>query len=495
MPAGLSFHPRRIELEGNTVLDSAAVAEIVREYENREIDTDAIEDLRLRLTRLYLARGYVNSGVMVPDQDVVDGVLKLRAIEGRLTRIEILGDGLRLRKSYIEPRLALGAAPVLNLNRLRDQIEIMQQDGPIERINAEIVPDIAPGTAALRAQIVEPVPYQVGIGVNNHRNTAVGELGAEIFLMHRNLTGWGDRLEARTSVTRGINDYSLAYTLPITAHDTTLSFSRSMTDALVIESSLRALDISNRSVTDSIVIEHPLWRSPAAALKASLAREHRRSETYLLGVPFSFTPGIPDSGTRADLWRLAASWLKRDADAVLAARLRLTHGDANVAATSDPAAPTRTFNVWFGQLHWGRRIAAYGSQFIARFDFQETRDVLLPIERFGMGGANSVRGFRENQLLRDRGQLGSLEYRHPLFGKERPELQGAVFVDHGRAHNRDGTSLSPANLSSLGVGLLWSPNRQSNVQIYAARGSHRFASGDNGLQDRGIHFSASYVFF
>lgn len=495
-PAGLRFVLRRVELEGNTVIEAAAIAQITRGYEGREIDSDDIEDLRLRLTRLYIDRGYVNSGVLVPDQDIADGVLRLRAVEGRLTRIEILGEGLRLRPSYIESRLALGAYPVLNLDRLRERIEIMQQDGPIERINAEIVPGIASGEAVLRAQVTEARPYDAGVVFNNHRNTAVGELQAELFGLHRNLTGWGDRIEGRVSATRGLDDYSLAYAVPVSPYDTTLSLSHSKTDALVIESTLRALDITNRSRTDSIALEHPLYRTPAASFKISAARERRRSETLILGVPFSFTPGVPDGGARVNLWRLAVGWLERESNTVLAARLQYSSGETNVTAgTADPATPARKFSAWLGQLHWGRRFAELGGQVIARFEFQETGDVLLPLERYGLGGANTVRGFRENQLLRDGGGLASLEYRHPLLGKERPELQGAVFLDHGRSYVNDGTRAAPDGLSSVGVGLLWSPSRQLNAQIYYAHGSRSFAAGENGWQDRGVHFNASYSFY
>ena len=40
---------------------------------------------------------------------------------------------------------------------------------------------------------------------------------------------------------------------------------------------------------------------------------------------------------------------------------------------------------WLGQFHWGRRMAESGGQFIARMEIQETSDVLLPIERYGLG--------------------------------------------------------------------------------------------------------------
>ena len=117
------------------------------------------------------------------------------------------------------------------------------------------------------------------------------------------------------------------------------------------------------------------------------------------------------------------------------------------------------------------------------------------MERYGLGGANTVRGFRENQLLRDGGQFASVEYRHPVLGKERPALQAAVFLDYGRSYVNDATRVAPDGLSSIGVGLLWSPGRRANAQIYYAHGSRSFAQSERGWQDRGVHFNATYVFF
>lgn len=488
---------RRIVLEGNTVLDAASIDRVAQEYSGREVSSDEIEALRSALTRLYIDNGYVNSGVIVPDQDIRAGVLVLRAVEGSLTAITVDGDDLHLRTGYLESRLRIAAGRVLNLGSLREAIEILQQDGLVARINAAVIPGERRGEAELLVRVEETVPYQAGVGISNSRNTSVGEIRTEFFANHANLTGWGDRLEARIGTTQGVDDRAFTYSLPVTPYDTRVSLQANRSTALVVDPSLRALELRSRTDTAALGVEHPLWRTAAASLKAAILLERRKSETSLLGVPFSFTPGIADGKASAKVARASLAWLRRSADEVLSARIQLSGGESNAAEPRpSAAAPQRRFSALLGQLQWARRFPAWGSQVIARAEFQHTGDVLLPMERYGLGGANTVRGFRENQLLRDRGQLVSVEYRHPLLGTEDPTLlQIAPFVDHGRGRTLDGTMNEPSSITGTGIGLLWAPSRQFGIQVYAARASREFPNMTKRLQDRGVHFAATWNAF
>jgi hemolysin activation/secretion protein len=71
---------------------------------------------------------------------------------------------------------------------------------------------------------------------------------------------------------------------------------------------------------------------------------------------------------------------------------------------------------------------------VARIDTQLTPDSLLSLERFSMGGVDTVRGYRQNQLVADNGILGSVEVRVPLTSDPRV-LQLAPFFEIGTAWN------------------------------------------------------------
>ena len=85
----VKVYVREILVLGNTVFTPQELAQVTDPYLNRELMSEDIESLRLALTLLYVKRGYSTSGTLVPDQAIADGVLRIQAIEGKLSRIDV----------------------------------------------------------------------------------------------------------------------------------------------------------------------------------------------------------------------------------------------------------------------------------------------------------------------------------------------------------------------------------------------------------------------
>jgi hypothetical protein len=101
---------------------------------------------------------------------------------------------------------------------------------------------------------------------------------------------------------------------------------------------------------------------------------------------------------------------------VIAARSTFSLGvDALGATVNGGPVPDGQYLAWLGQFQWVRRFDDRGDQFVFRTDLQLAEDPLLPLEQFAVGGASTVRGYRENQLVRDNGFVTSAELRIPTF--------------------------------------------------------------------------------
>ena len=147
-------------------------------------------------------------------------------------------------------------------------------------------------------------------------------------------------------------------------------------------------------------------------------------------------------------------------------------------------------------------------QLRAGLNAQYTRDMLVAGEQFGLGGADSVRGFEERALSDDRGWRGTLELYTPDFGSRtgvaRARARALAFYDFGalrRVRPAPG-DVPTQSVSSAGVGLRFT--RGTNLTFRADWGWVIDAGGTPGLngdpgtfQDRGegrLHASLSYVF-
>jgi len=91
---GPKFVLRDVNIVGNTVLDAASIHDVVAPYIGKLVTNADLEEIRRQLTLLYINRGYINSGAIIPDQNVINGVVSFRFVEGRVTDIEVT-DGLQ----------------------------------------------------------------------------------------------------------------------------------------------------------------------------------------------------------------------------------------------------------------------------------------------------------------------------------------------------------------------------------------------------------------
>ena len=184
----------------------------------------------------------------------------------------------------------------------------------------------------------------------------------------------------------------------------------------------------------------------------------------------------------------------RDQDQVLALRSTMSWGiDVFDNGTNRDAR----FFSWQGQTQYVRRLFGTPNQLIVRLQGQWTDDKLLSLEQFSVGGAESVRGYRENELLFDRGLESTVELRLPVLlnGAGESIVQLAPFFDFGGGSLVGEPTPHPTTISSAGIGLLLTPNKHMNAQLYWGHPFANLNDGHNDPQDLGLHFKVSVETF
>ena len=491
LSAGPHVFLREIRVSGSTVFGPEALDAVTRPYLDRELSSEDLIALCDAVTLLYVDKGYVNSGAVLPDQAIENGVLELRIIEGRLTGIEIEGNEY-FRTRYLRQRLARASSTPLDVTSLEERLRLLQADGRIERIEAELVPGDEPGTATLRVQVRDLPPYHMSLAASNDQSPSIGEYRGDLGLFDENLTGNGDVLSFDFGVTQGLYDYDANYQLPFTPWDTRFIAHYRQSDSHVIEAPFNQIDITSDSTTYGLGFSQPLYETANTSVQTSLVGELRESRTFLFGQPFSFSPGTDDGRSRVAVLRFAQEWLYRDLHQVLAARSTASFGLNVLGATEDHGnLPGGQYQAWLVQLQYVRRLDVLATELVLRTDAQLASRPLLPLEQFAMGGFATVRGYRENELVRDYGFVSSIEARVPVFrsGSGRVVVQVAPFFDAGQAWNLRSPTPEPDYLASVGVGLRLDVVHWFQAEIYYGyRLKHVPIPSDRSLQDDGITF-------
>jgi hemolysin activation/secretion protein len=295
-----------------------------------------------------------------------------------------------------------------------------------------------------------------------------------------------------------------SYTLPLNTYDTTLGLRYQRNETIVVEAPFQDLDIESESEVFSLLVRHPVYRTVAREFTVLLSGERLHNQTRLLGEPFDFSAGAQDGDgeTTDTALRLSSEWLDRTQTQVIAIRSRFSIGldilGATMTEDGDSDIPDGRFFAWLGQLQWVRRMNVFGLQdfqLLFRLDVQISKDPLLPLEQIAVGGRFSVRGYRENQLVRDNGVIVSLESRIPLLDDKRwaDLIELAPFFDFGHAYNTAQATPDLTTVYSIGIGLRWAltfpkpiPWR-SQLEVYWGYPLKDADTGDENLQDRGLH--------
>ncbi|WP_254721757.1 BamA/TamA family outer membrane protein [Kovacikia minuta] len=161
-----------------------------------------------------------------------------------------------------------------------------------------------------------------------------------------------------------------------------------------------------------------------------------------------------------------------------------------MGATINNTGTDGQFFAWLGQFQWVQQLSPR-ALLVAQIAAQFTPDSLLSLERFSIGGINTVRGYRENQVVADNGILGSIEVRIPLTYDPRV-LQITPFFDIGKGWNTRGEDPDPSTIASLGLGVRWQIGTDLTLRLdYGIRLTSMDNPGDS-LQDNGFYFSLRY---
>jgi len=497
---------REIMVTGSTVFSPQELDKVTASYLNRELTSEDLEALRVALTLLYVNNGYVNSGAILPDQTVTGGVVSYQIIEGELTGIEVRGNQW-FRPSYLQKRFNLDAGPPLNVNSLQRRLQLLLEDPRIQRLNAELRPGVRRGEGILDVRVEEKTPYSLYLEYDNYQSPSVGENRGLVTLEHRNLTGNGDVAMAQYGGSTGLNPLlDFKYSFPFTAYDTTLSYEYRKNTLNVIEQPFQDLEIDSKSDIYTITLRQPVYRTLNSEIALALIGERLSDKTTLLGERFSLEPGAENGRSVVSALRTAQEFVYRTQNQVIAARSTFSFGLRALGATiHNNGLPDGVFFKWLGNFQWVRRLGFLDSYVIFRSDFQHSDSPLLSLEQISIGGRYSVRGYRENTMLRDRAVITSLETRLPLmplmgnylgvdlnrYGFEYVEL--APFFDFGRGWNRKLPTPDPKDISSVGVGLRWALTYPSFVPLrpqFEVYWGHRLRNIPNprkSLQDNGVH--------
>ncbi|MBD2328630.1 ShlB/FhaC/HecB family hemolysin secretion/activation protein [Alkalinema sp. FACHB-956] len=482
---------KQFKVTGSTVFSQSEFDRVVAEFVDRPITLTELFQARSAITNFYIQKGYITSGAYIPPQTFNDGVVEIRVLEGSLQAINVTGTQ-RLNRGYVRSRIGIATQRPLQRERLLDALRLLQLDPRIQNLSAELSAGDRPGQSILDLRVVEAKTFDASLTLDNGRSPSVGTEQRKIQLREANLLGLGDSLSLSYTNTTGSNSFDVGYTLPVSPHNTTLSLSYGGSSSRVIEQPFNILEIESKSRYYELTLRHPFLQTPTQEFAIGVTGSWRQSQaTFLEDLPFPASGADENGKTRVTAVRFFQEWTQRNSRQVFALRSQFSLGFNAFGSTINADAPDSRFFTWRGQAQWVRLLGP-DTLLLLRGDVQLADRPLLGLEQFGLGGPETVRGYRQDSLLTDSGVLFSAEVRIPIvrFGRQQNLLQLTPFVDFGKAWNL-GEQDDPATntLASVGIGLRLQLANALTARLDWGIPLVEFSTDRQNLQERGIHFS------
>lgn len=485
------------KFEGNTAFSDAELAALLKPYTQRRLNFVELLQARSVITQYYVNNGYITTGAFIPPQTIQNGIVLIKILEGSLQEIQVTVKG-RLNPNYIRDRLSVASQKPLNINRLLDALRLLQLNPIIERISAQLEAGTLPGTNILTVGVETAQTFNADAIFDNGRSPSVGEFRRGVQVGEANLLGLGDRLSGWYLNTNGSNDWNISYTLPINAYNGTLTFDYRNVSSRVVEAPFDELNLESDYQKYSLSLRQPIFETANHSFALSLAFDHQKSRTsFLDDEPFLGVGANQQGRTNLSTLRFSQEWLNRSNVEVISLLSEFSLGFNAFGTTNpfdfkvNPNAPNSNYFLWRGQVQWLRLLAPDLLLYV-HSNLQLADGPLVPLEQFGLGGLDSVRGYRQNFLLGDNGFLTTVELRVPIYRTSSSDnvLQIVPFADVGRIWNSFGlANPDPQTLASVGLGLQWTYKDLIRTRFDWGIPLIHVNSPNNSLQDHGFTFS------
>lgn len=218
------------------VFTPAELKSFTKGYLNKALSKAQLLSVAAEITKQYAARGYSTSSAVVcipKTQQQGKRTAIIRVIEGELERIDVKSPPnkehtesslVRLNPNYVRSRFALAASKPLNINKLQEALQLLQKDPLIESASFRLLPGSSPSQSILEVEVKEAKSFSTSLSTDISGFSSLGTSQQQVVLREANLLGIGDSLSLGYIDTEITHDWNLSYTLPLNAHNGTLSF-------------------------------------------------------------------------------------------------------------------------------------------------------------------------------------------------------------------------------------------------------------------------------
>lgn len=413
-----SFTINKFELDGDHVARFPWAKDMLDQYTGRKIGMQGINIIVKGLTNAFIDRGYVTTRVLVPEQDLSGGTLRLTLVPGVIRDIHF--QDTHTSGNW---RTAFPARPgdILNLRDLEQGLEQMKRV-PSQDVDLQIVPGEKPGESDVVIAVKRHKPWRLVTSFDDSGFKATGKLQTSETLFLDNLFGLNDLLNISVNSDAdhdgqklGTRGDSVEYSFPY-GRSTFAVNSSHYRYHQTVESSIQPFLSSGEADTLEFRVSHLVHRDQTRKTSLEFGVIKKKSRSYIDDTEIEVQR---KDTTAAKIGISHRQYFGQTTfDAHLAFQKGVTWFGAQAGLTDHvPGQPTTRYGMWLlnASLTTPVRIGKLQAYYSANLRAQYTDDLLYGSEFFSIGSRYTVRGFDGEQTLSaERGWFIRSEVSFPL---------------------------------------------------------------------------------
>jgi hemolysin activation/secretion protein len=434
----VTFILTKVVIKGAKVLRPEDLRPLYTPYIGKKVTFQDIESVIEKIKLNYKEKGCLTSTAYLPEQEIRDGVVEIRVLEGKMGNLKI--EGTRWFSSkLIKRQFHTEKDEVLNIRKFQRDVLRLNQNPDVE-VKAVLEPGVEPETSDVTLTVKDQFPWHFGAQFDNQGSRLVGGDRTIFTFRDTNATAHNDSLFTSILCERDANAQSISYLLPIDTYGTKVGVSYSHFHLRLGREYKEANVTGDTNIVTPYLLKE-FYLSESAEVYGTVGMDVK-----------SIRKHMDDVTTADDQLRIPYLGLDitaRDPLGETSFSPRFNFGTSRFLGASKFNHPTatrgETGGFFFKYENEVRRVQRmpFDSYSILRIQFQASTHTLPPSEQLQIGGANSVRGYPEGDFLADTGAVCSIDWIFPmyLFPESvrfprsdvplRHQIEPVVFVDFG----------------------------------------------------------------
>jgi hemolysin activation/secretion protein len=446
---------KAIHISGNSVFTASELEALVANLVGGEHSLAEINAGAARITAYYREHGYVVARAYLPAQDIKDGVVVIKVLEG------VVGQKHVDNKSLLSTERANGylsgikSGDVLQAKQADRALLLLNDTPGVGGARATLQPGASVGTSDLVVELTPAAPFSGDVELDDYGNryTGVNRLGAAVAL--NSPLKIGDQLSLRVLATdQDMNYGRLAYQSPLGNSGLHVGAAYSDT-SYKLGKEFALLQSHGTATSSSVFAVYPFIRSQASNLSGTFTLEDKKLKDLT-----DSTSTLSDKQVRlANLGLTGNHQDTMGGGGVSSMDLSLVSGRVSMDTGSSDAQSVLQYNASQTDGSFARFDYTFNrlqhltdsNMFSVALSGQQSNKNLNSSEKFTLGGAYGVRAYPQGEGSGDEGWLTNLELRHSFMDA----LQGVLFFDAGSVTISRNPIAAGANnrfLSGFGLG-------------------------------------------